>query len=207
MKKYWKILLGILLLGVAALVYMNFYRPAKAEFEVQRDQLNVSVSALQSTVMENRRYTNVHEQIPDALTEMDEKRLALYNKFPVEMKEEDQIMYILYLEEVFGTEIEFAFSHPEDIVFLSDGSSVQTLTLTVNYECTYDEFQEMITYLATDDKITSVYDARLNYDADKDVASGTITIMRYLINSDLLEYQKPEVTEPDTGKENIFTEP
>lgn len=207
MKKYWKILLGILLLGVAALVYMNFYRPAKAEFEVQRDQLNVSVSALQSTVMENRRYTNVHEQIPDALTEMDEKRLALYNKFPVEMKEEDQIMYILYLEEVFGTEIEFAFSQPEDIVFLSDGSSVQTLTLTVNYECTYDEFQEMITYLATDDKITSVYDARLNYDADKDVATGTITIMRYLMNSNLLEYQKPEVTEPDTGKENIFTEP
>ena len=89
-------------------------------------------------------------------------------------------------------------------MYLSDGSAVQTLTLTVNYECSYDEFQEMITYLATDDKITSVYDARLNYDADKDIASGTITIMRYLIDSDLLEYQKPDVTEPETGKENIY---
>lgn len=207
MKKYWKIILGILLLGVAALVYMNLYRPAKAEYEAQRSQLNTSVSALQMSVAENRRYISTQEKIPDALTEMDEKRLALYSKFPVEMKEEDQIMYILYLEETFGTEIEFAFSQPQDLVPLSDGSSVQTLTLTVNYECSYDEFQEMITYLATDDKITSVYDARLNYDADKDIASGTITIMRYLIDSDLLEYQKPDVTEPETGKENIFTEP
>ena len=207
MKKYWKIFLGLLLIVVAVLVYMNSYRPAKADYESQRDQLSASVSALQTTVAENRRYTKVQEEIPDALTEMDEKRLALYSKFPVEMKEEDQIMYILYLEETFGTEIQFSFSTPEDIVYLSDGSAVQTLTLTVNYECTYDEFQDMITYLATDDKVTSVYDARLNYDAENDVASGTITLMRYLMDSELLEYQKPVVNEPETGKENIFTEP
>lgn len=207
MKKYWKIFLGLLLIIVAILVYMNAYRPAKAEYEAQRDQLNASVSTLQATVAENRRYTNVHENIPDALTEMSEKRIELYNKFPVEMKEEDQIMYILYLEETFGTEIQFAFSTPEDVVYLSDGSVVQTLTLTVNYECSYDEFQEMITYLATDDKITSVYDARLDYNAEEDIASGTITIVRYLMNSGLLEYQKPEVNTPETGKENIFTEP
>lgn len=207
MKKYWKIFLGLLLVVVAVLVYMNSYLPAKAEYEAQREQLNTSVSALQVTVAENRRYTDVQEKIPDALTEMDEKRIELYNKFPVEMKEEDQIMYILYLEETFGTEIQFAFSTPEDMVYLSDGSVVQTLTLTINYECSYDEFQEMITYLATDDKITSVYDARLDYNAEEDIASGTITIMRYLMKSELLEYHKPDVNTPETGKENIFTEP
>lgn len=206
MKNYWKIFVGILLVGVAALVYMNGYRPARDEFEIQRDQLNASVSALQTTVAENRRYTSVHEEIPDAITEMSERRAELYSKFPVEMKEEDQIMYILYLEEIFGTEIQFAFGTVNDLVFLSDGAVVQTLTLTVNYECSYDEFQEMISYLATDDKITSVYDARLNYDAENDVASGTITIMRYLLDSAELEYHKPDVTTPETGKDNIFTE-
>ncbi|MBR6654114.1 MAG: hypothetical protein IKL27_05180 [Oscillospiraceae bacterium] len=207
MKKYWKIFLGLLLIIVAVLVYMNSYRPAQAEYEAQREQLNSSVSALQIKAAENRRYTKVQEQIPDSITEITEKRAELYSKFPVEMKEEDQIMYILYLEETFGTEIQFSFSTPQDSVYLSDGSALQTLTLTVNYECSYDEFQEMITYLATDDKITSVYDARLNYDAEEDVASGTITIMRYLMNSELLEYQKPDVTTPETGKENIFDEP
>ena len=33
MKKHWKILLGILLFCIAALVYIALYRPAKAEFE------------------------------------------------------------------------------------------------------------------------------------------------------------------------------
>ena len=102
--------------------------------------------------------------------------------------------------EICEVEIEKGFA-------LSDGSTIQTLTLTVNFECTYDEFQKMITYLATDDKITSVYDARLNYDAKKDIAVGTVTIIRYLMNSDLLEYQKPEVNAPDTGKDNIFAKP
>ena len=207
MKKYWKIFLGLLLIIVAVLIHFYSYRPAKTEYETQRELLNISVGSLQKTVSKNYRYTKVQEEIPDALTEIDEKRLELYNKFPVEMKEEDQIMYILYLEETFGTEIQFAFSEPVDILYLSDGSAVQTLTLTVNYECTYDEFQDMITYLATDDKVTSVYDARLNYDADNDIAIGTITLMRYLMDSELLEYQKPTVSEPETGKENIFTEP
>lgn len=207
MKKHWKILLGILLFCIAALVYIALYRPAKADFESRRDSLNSSISSLQSEVTETQCYADVQEKIPAALAELDEARRVLYSNFPAEMREEDQIMYILYLEEAFGTDIRFAFSHPEDFVQLSDGSTIQTLKLTVNFECSYDEFQEMITYLATDNKITSVYDARLNYDAENDIAVGTITIIRYLMNSDLLEYQKPEVNAPDTGKDNIFAEP
>ena len=207
MKKYWKLFLGLLLMLVAVLVYTNAYLPAQAEYEAQRNQLTGSVSALQAEHAENLSYTNVKAQIPAAIAEINEKRAELYSKFPAEMKEEDQIMYILYLEEIFGTEIRFSFSTPENLVYLSDGAVMQTLTLTVNFKCSYHEFQDMITYLATDDKITSIYDARLNYNAEDDIVSGDITIIRYLLKSELLEYQKPAVPIPDTGKENIFAEP
>jgi len=64
----------------------------------------------------------------------------------------------------------------------------------------------MINYLATDEKVTSVNYATIEYDAEQDIAIGTVTITRYLLNSTLTEYQKPDVFTPDTGKENIFEE-
>lgn len=204
MKKYWKIYSGLLLMLAAVLVYMNFYLPAKTEYKTQLNNLRAETEALQALVSENARYAKVQEQLPDATSELAERRSELYSNFPAEMKEEDQIMYILYLEELFGNEIQFEFGTVEDVLHLSDGSTVQTLKLTANYECSYDKFQDIITCLATDDKITSVCSAKLEYDAEKDIARGTITVARYLINSELLEYQEPQVIAPETGKENIF---
>ena len=64
----------------------------------------------------------------------------------------------------------------------------------------------MINYLATDEKVTSVNYATIEYDAENDIAVGTVTITRYLLNSALTEYTKPDVFTPETGKENIFEE-
>jgi len=207
MKNYWKLFLGLLLILVAVLVFMKGYLPAQDEYEARRAELNSSVNALQMSVAENRRYAGVDEKIPPAEEEIIAKRAELYSKFPKELKEEDQIMYILYLEDLFGTEIQFSFGTSSDIVYLSDGAVLQGLNLTFNYECSYSEFLDMINYLATDDKITSVNYASINYDAEQDIAIGTVTITRYLLNSELTEYTKPDVFTPETGKENIFSVP
>ena len=87
---------------------------------------------------------------------------------------------------------------------LKDGSKVMGLTLTVNYQTTYDGFKDMIDYLATDSRVTSIQFAQIQYDAASDTAVGSVTLLLYLIDSDLLEYVSPEVNEPDTGKDNIF---
>ena len=202
--KYWKVLLALVLIGAAAWMYLNVYETEKAEYEMKTNQLKTMITALESSIQENMRYADVQDKLEDATAQVMASRLDLYKHFPVEMKEEDQIMYVLYLETIFGTEIQFAFSQSQPIMALSDGASLKGLTLTVNYETTYKGFQDMITYLATDSRVTSVQYADIQYDAVNDKAVGTITLLLYLVESDLLEYLPPEIFQPETGKENIY---
>ena len=208
--KYWKVLLAVALLAAAVFLYNN-YQTEKTAFETESKQLQTYITALEKSIAENMKYADKQEQFAAACTALEEasaeimaSRLELYQKFPVEMKEEDQIMYILYLESVFGTEIFFSFSTPQPLVVLRDGATVMGLTMTVNYQTSYQGFKDMITYLATDSRIASVQYANIAYDAASDTATGSVTLLLYLIDSELLDYVSPNVPEPSTGKDNIF---
>ena len=201
--KYWKALLAVILLIAVVVVYSNYNSERKAH-KTEVNQMNTNNAALQNRVEENLKYQGVQGQLEEATAQLMASRLELYQKFPVEMKEEDQIMYVLYLEKIFGTEIQFAFSTAQPMVALKDGANLMGLTLTVNYQTSYDGFLDMINYLATDSRVTSVQFAQIQYDANSDTAVGTVTLLLYLIDSDLLDYVKPEVNVPDTGKDNIF---
>lgn len=201
----WKAILAFLLLAAAVFVFLFIYRPEKKEFESKSQQLNTMITALQTTIAENLRYADIQDDLPPAGEAIDASRLELYQKFPTELKEEDQIMYVVYLEEKFGTEIQFSFNrNPEPIRTFSDGSTLMGVTLTVNYNTNYEGFKEMIDYLASDSRITSILSATMNYDEENDVAVGYLTLLCYVMDSELLEYTSPEVTVPDVGKENIF---
>lgn len=202
--KYWKVLLALVLIAAAALIYVKGYQEEKLAYEAESAQLKMYIKSLESAIQENMRYADIQDQLEDATNEVNASRLELYEHFPVEMKEEDQIMYVLYLEKLFGTEIFFKFNTPQALTVMRDGASLMGLTLEVNYETTYQGFQDMVDYLATDSRITSVQYASIDYDAATDTATGTVTLLLYLMDSDLLEYLPPDVAEPDTGKEGIF---
>lgn len=202
----WKAIFALLLVLISVGIYLKVYRPAKTEFESKQTNLNTMITALQSTIAENLRYVNVQDELPPAHEEIDASRLELYKKFPTELKEEDQIMYVVYLEKTFGTPIQFSFGTLTPIRTFSDGAALNGLTLVVNYETTYKGFKEMIDYLASDERITSIQNATMEYDEENDVAIGTLSLLCYLIDSDLLEYQSPEVETPTVGKPNIFAD-
>lgn len=202
--KYWKVILALVLLLAALPVIFLVYLPGKESYEAQERLLNTSIASLQSTIAENLRYADIQDALPAAEEAMEASRLELYQHFPVELKEEDQIMYVLYLEELFGTEITFSFGSVDSLAALSDGSVLGGLTLTVNYETDYQGYKDMIKYLATDDRITSIQYSTMNYDPNADKATGSLTLLCYVLDSDLLAYQPPEVQVPDTGKPNIF---
>lgn len=203
LKKYWKALVAVVLLVAFAMVFSNYLSERQAH-QAEMDKLETNNQALQNKVDANMKYEGVQDKLEDASAQLMASRLELYEKFPVEMKEEDQIMYVLYLEKIFGTEIFFSFSQAQPMMALKDGAKLMGLTLTVNYQTSYDGFKDMIDYLATDSRVTSVQFAQIQYDAATDTAVGTVTLLLYLIDSDLLDYVSPEVNEPDTGKDNIF---
>ena len=202
--KYWKVLLALVLIAAAALIYVKGYQEEKIAYEAQSAQLKMYIKSLESAIQENMRYADVQDKLEDATNEVNASRLELYEHFPVELKEEDQIMYVLYLEKLFGTEIFFKFNTPQALTVMRDGASLMGLTLEVNYETTYQGFQDMVDYLATDSRITSVQYASIDYDAATDTATGTVTLLLYLMDSNLLEYLPPDVAEPETGKDGIF---
>jgi hypothetical protein len=204
LKQNWKALIALLLLIATGVVYFKVYTPAKEAYERKVSELNMMITALQTTIAENLRYVEIQDELPPANEAIENSRLELYKKFPTELKEEDQLMYVLYLEEVFGTEIYFNFGAVTPVAALSDGSMLNILSLTVNYKTTYDGFKEMIDYLASDSRITSVQTASMEYDAASDTAIGALTLSCYIMDSELLQYQAPDVTTPAVGKENIY---
>ena len=202
--KYWKVILALLLVAAALWMYFQVYLVEKQNYETKTKQLKTMITALESRIQENMKYADVQDELEGATAQVMASRLELYEHFPVEMKEEDQIMYVLYLETLFGTEIQFSFGAAQPMIALSDGANLMGLTLTVNYQTTYKGFQDMINYLATDSRVTSVQFAQIQYDPVNDIALGTVTLLLYLVDSELLEYLPPEVALPETGKENIF---
>ena len=198
LKKYWKAIVAVVLLIAFALVLSNYFSERQAH-QAEVDKLQSNNQMLQNKVDANKEYEDVQDELEEASAQLMASRLELYQKFPVEMKEEDQIMYVLYLEKIFGTEIFFSFGQAQPMTVLKDGAKVMGLTLTVNYQTSYDGFKDMIDYLATDSRVTSVQFAQIQYDAATDTAVGTVTLLLYLIDSDLLDYVSPEVNEPETG--------
>ena len=203
LKRNWRLILGIVLLLAAVFTFVKVYLAEKEEHEQQVQQLNMYITALERNIAENMKYAHIQDELDDAIAEVKASQLELYESFPVELKEEDQIMYVLYLETLFGTEINFSFSTPQAMGMLSEGT-LMGMTLTVNYETTYDGFKDMIDYLATDSRITSVQEATIQYDAKNDIAVGYISIIVYLVDGPNRVYTEPDIAVPEYGKDNIF---
>ena len=201
---YWKLLIALILLGFAAHLYFNVYQAEKAAYESEVKMQQTMIAALQSAIAENVRYIDIQDKLPEANAAVDASRLELYEHFPLTMKEEDQIMYVLYLETLFGTEIHFSFSRAQPITGLRDGSALMGLILRVNYETTYHGFQDMVSYLSTDSRITSVRASSIEYDSKTDTARGELELLLYLMNSNLLDYMPPAIAQPEIGKDNLF---
>ena len=218
----WKAVLALLLVLVAAAVYFMGYKPKKEAYEQEKSQLNMQITALQNTIQENERYKDVKDLLPAELEKIDASRDGLCEVFPQEMKEEDQILYLLYLEQVFGSEFAelgftqslyetlgqntFQFGEVQPIQILSDGAVLNALDITLTYNASYDGFKKMVNYLATDSRITSIRLATFNYDVVGETLSGQLALRLYLLDATDRDYTKPEIANPGTGKTNMFND-
>jgi len=204
LKNNWKLILSILLILISILVLVMGYAPNKLQFQTEEMQLTSTKMQLETSIAEDQRYARVQALLEPSSEAIDASRTALYRRFPAELREEDQIMYVLYLEEKFGTEIMFDFGTVAPIVGFSDGAILNGLSLTVNYESSYADFKNMINYLAQDERVTSIQYATMTYDAENDLVSGNLTLLLYMVDSTLVDYYRPNITPSEQGKDNIF---
>lgn len=223
--KLWKVWIALILFGVAAYLYFVDYRTEEITYELTAAQMQTIIAAQRTKLNEDMAYADIQEELETAKTDIAASRLDLYKHFPKEMREEDQLMYAVYLETVFGTEIRvpvvspqlgttvpapqlgFEFGEIQALNILSDNSLILGLELMINYETTYDGFKEMINYLATDSRITSVKSATMSYDEKNDVLTGYLTLQIYMLESPAVQYTAPDVAVPETGKDNVYLTP
>ena len=203
LRNYWMSLLALALLLAAGVLFFAGYLPAKELHETEKATIATQTAALREQLTEDLQYAALQAELEPAAKAIEASRRELYANFPVEMKEEDQILYMLHLEEKLGGEVMFRFAQAEDIVTLSDGAVLQGMTFTFDYKTTYEGFQDMVRAIATDARIASVRYATLDYDAGEDVLAGQMTIMVYLLQ-DGRAYGPPVVTVPPVGKENPY---
>lgn len=223
LKRNWKLLLAFLLLAAAVPVYFLGYRPAKLKYEAEQLLLNMSIQSLRQTIEDDRRYAEVQPLIDPAKETVNESWKALCEKFPTEMREEDQILYILYLEDIFNDAkkkaqeerkektdeddellIDFNFGSMEYLKVLNNGV-LGGVSLVVNYETNYQGLQDLVRFLATDERVTSVRNVRVDYDKETDKATGEMTVLCYVLSDYTDVYEVPEVDAPEkVGKDNIY---
>ena len=87
---------------------------------------------------------------------------------------------------------------------MSDGAVLEGLNLTVYYHASYQDFKKMVHTLATDERITSIRYATFNYDEEKKLLDGQMTLTLYLMPSRENLYEEPGVPVPSIGKTDIF---
>lgn len=201
--KYWKTILAVLLAAASVPLFILASNNTR-EYESEIESLNSTILSISAGITSNQRYEGVQGLIDPELEKLQASRQALYSHFPVDLKEEDQIRYIMYLEEALGTDLQFSFSQITPALNLSDGAVVGGITFTLSYQTTYEGFKDLVDFFATDERVASVRYASLNYDAASDVATGSITITLYTIADPATPYEPPEASDYETGKETIF---
>ena len=210
LSKYWKVLLSLLMLIIAGLLIWKVQIPQKLSYEMQKAMLTAQNDLLQMQMIENAQYANVDiDKVEQAKEVLNESRGKLYRKFDRALLEEDQLIYVVWLEENFGTEIEFQFGTPEVIAKLTDGSELGGVRMTVNFDAAYNDYKKMLEKLSTDPRFASIDSTVFETYTDRNgvrKAHGYLTILHYYLDAqdENLQYHEPGILEPPSGKNDLL---
>ena len=236
--KYWKVLLAILLVIVAVLAVVFILVPQNKVMETEFNMAGMMTEALQTRLdaqlAENVQLAAIKDELPGAreevaksaedmaaaMEQLEQDRATLYSNFPGGLKEEDQILYVMDLEDQLdmelmfgrtydslshseGRDINFAFGVVHPLIQLTDGSILCSVNIDIDFDMSYPEFKQMLRYLAQDERITSINYTKIDYDTANNRVVGYATLLYYYLESDANLYVEPDMN-LQTGKDNLF---
>lgn len=227
--RYWKVILAVILLIAAVVILVRMYFPERAAYEVQLGVAEVMKTALESSIdaqlEENRELEAIKDDIDPAMKEVEkaskqlaEERDVLYGNFPGDLLEEDQILYVMDLEDILNMEVMFGREYNnhvytgQDNVFtfndkmglarLTDYAVVSYVPIKIDFDMPYDDFKGMLLFLGNDDRITSINYAKIDYDRSNGHVVGYATLMYYAL--DAVPYEAPVIEGQESGKNDLF---
>lgn len=236
--KYWKVLLAILLVIVAVLAVVFILVPQDKVMETEFNMAGMMTEALQTRLdaqlAENVQLAAIKDELPGAreevaksgedvaaaMEQLEQDRATLYSDFPGGLKEEDQILYVMDLEDQLdmelmfgrtydslshseGRDINFAFGVVHPLIQLTDGSILCSVNVDIDFDMSYPEFKQMLRYLAQDERITSINYTKIDYDTANNRVVGYATLLYYYLESEANLYVEPDMN-LQTGKDNLF---
>lgn len=205
----------ILMVGGLALfliVYSYIFRPMQEktfqmQSEIERLERECRELEIQNTNMEayEEQIIEYRATIADAM-----------KLFPVDVKEEDVMSYLLKLQD--KNEIELmsvAFNEPLTVVnfdgvISADGEDKmvhmigQQVSTTATAELTYAKLKDVLNYIYETQTQTTLESVTVVYDSKKELLNGSFDFSRYTLGYDEAEYKPEKLPEVDLGKEDLF---
>lgn len=87
---------------------------------------------------------------------------------------------------------------------MEEGTVGYYAALTMNYEASYDDFKEMVTYIKSLEDRTTITGVASAYDNETGLLSGTVTVNMYYLTGTKKEYEAPWIDGIQKGVNNIF---
>lgn len=89
-------------------------------------------------------------------------------------------------------------------VYSTDYTGITT-SMTLSYQCTYDEFKDVLKYLEEYGKKATISDISLSYSEGTDIVSGTMKMSLYSIKGSDRPGEEVNISDVATGTDNIFS--
>ncbi len=136
---------------------------------------------------------------------------AIISQFAGAVYEEDEIMFIDNYETEQGDMFFSSISYGGASKFADFSNELiktnfvaSEVPMSGNYEATYDGFKNFINHVKDQEKRTLINSISAAYNSTTGNLSGTVSIIRYVIDGAEIAYNPPYVSEITSGRTNIF---
>ena len=202
------LLLVVLGAGSIAFVYTSQFSPMIEQNEKLEKEIELyekTISNLSKHKLNEEKYKSETEALKKEVEQM-------LSKFPVELRYEDELLYVDYLEENLGYKINnLNIGADYSIYSMANGRALCSQYITVPYSTTYNGFKELISFFNGDDDKTddkypaSIVNITVSYNDETDTMNGTMILRRYYVTG-VGSYVPPQI--PDgmfpIGDNNIL---
>ena len=213
-KKLLLLLLIVIIIGGAAKLFSTIsedVKENKREYEELTDKYN-------DLVIKNSRKAQMIEDTANYTAEYRQ----LLDSYNTSLSEEQTLVFLGMVEKHTGVWLKqvgfsenttvYTFgkvksSNPSTLgqkVYSSDYKGIST-TMTLSYECSYDELKEVLIYLEENGRKATISNITFSYSESTDIVTGTMQLTLYAIKGSDREVKDTVISDVAVGTDNIFS--